>query len=543
MMQFRDDEHKAAYNDLMQRMAAEEWSCYGNWDISEPVFAIIRQNKNTKWETDTFAVNYQAEAIGKISGGSTLDRIEFHLYDNTPDFGDTPQWFTEVGWCIPGENVIGTKADLYIKNDTDEDSFAADIFGGARAFDSTVSNRTSGGIRYSTIVNSASAFKYGVGSNLPETQITNSFNNAKLYPGASSLIFTGASTPRRGADDLEGLYFAVPLPSGPGAVEYDAKTSFTVHFDDSAAYITDLAGNRLRSKTISTIDRTPPSIDMTICPVGADEVEMVFVKELITDSRDINYITNPTTLDNITIDEEFEYLISQVLNIITIAADGSPQEVAADDLKFDTSVPAKVWVTNNSIGSAFTHIKLKLSRPVTLQDIQEKYIRIGYVPKYGETSVDLFTQKDGSRVTFIQDENGNTIQMYTAHAFSDFAVDVIKPLYAYDSALTEDDGTIISNGVWHTDLSDDVDVSSWAVHEWNRDQKNYGTLPAGHTVAVVADTGDAAYVNIYLANAPDDKSVSSQANKDFEFDPSWRIWLPNVTNDVFTAVSEKNNTT
>ena len=127
--------------------------------------------------------------------------------------------------------------------------------------------------------------------------------------------------------------------------------------------------------------------------------------------------------------------------------------------------------------------------------------------------------------------------------FSDFAVDVIKPLYAYDSALTEDDGTIISNGVWHTDLSDDVDVSSWAVHEWNRDQKNYGTLPAGHTVAVVADTGDAAYVNIYLANAPDDKSVSSQANKDFEFDPSWRIWLPNVTNDVFTAVSEKNNTT
>ena len=196
------------------------------------------------------------------------------------------------------------------------------------------------------------------------------------------------------------------------------------------------------------------------------------------------------------------------------------------------------------MGSGFTHIKLKLSRPVTLQDIQEKFIRITYIddPKYGEYSVDLFTQHAGSRVTFIQDENGNTIQMYTAHALSDFAVGEVNPLYAYDSSMTESDGTIISGGLWHTDTSDDVDPQSWAVHNWNRDQKNYGTLPAGHTLAIVADTVSAANVNIYLANKPDARSLSTQANKDFEFETPWRIWLPELMPGVFTPLAEKNNT-
>ena len=35
MMQFRDDEHKAVYNDLMQRMAAEDW------DTNRAAFAYL----------------------------------------------------------------------------------------------------------------------------------------------------------------------------------------------------------------------------------------------------------------------------------------------------------------------------------------------------------------------------------------------------------------------------------------------------------------------------------------------------------------------
>ena len=501
---------------------------YGDWDISEPIFAIIRQNNKKEWNAELFDKSYQAEAIGNPMGGSTLDRVEFHLYDNTPAFvnDDTePEWFTEVGWGAHGSNA--DKDNLFMP----DYSYTADIFGGARPFDNDAAIRTSGGIRYSSLISSAQGFKYGIGTLPPTTAFD---EVTPVYSGATSLIFTGASTTRRAADDLEGLYFGLPLSDR----SLDVRTSFTVTYDDTKAYITDLAGNRLRSKTITTIDRTPPSIDMTISPVGADEVEMVFVKELITDSSNIHYILNGTT-DDYPISEPFEYLISQCLDIITIDSTGTP--AVAADLAFDTTTPAKVWVTTNATNSSFTHIKLKLSRAITLDDIENKFIRIIYSPNYEETSKDLFTQKDGSRVTFIQDENGNTIQMYTAHALSDFAVSAVNPLYAYDSALTWDDGTIISQDLWHKNTTDDVDTESWAVHDWNRDQKNYGTLPAGHTVAVVADSVSP-NVKIYLANNPDEDSVSTQANKDFEFETPWRIWLPDVTADAFRAVAETNNT-
>ena len=510
---------------------------YGNWDVSEPVFAIIRQSRNREWSQEEFDKTYQAEAIGNTSGvGSTLDRIEFHVYDNTPFdplLVDQPEWFTEVGWCAPGSN--GEKSnDLY-----KTDSYAADVFGGARPFLDNSALRTSGGLRYSTLRTSASAFKYGVGTGLSVDNISNTFNTTLFaYGGASSLIFTGTSNPRRSAGDLEGLYFALPLEN----TSYDIKTSFTVHYDEAHGFITDLAGNRLRSKTISTIDRTPPAIDMTITPIGKDEVEIVFVKELCIESNKLNFIDNSTG-NNVNITETFESLITQCFDIITIDASGAPStNSSAVDLAIDTNVPAKVWVEKNSNDSSFTHIKMKLTRAVTLEDLTKYYLRVKFVEKYGEYSVDLFTQHAGSRVTFIQDENGNTIQMYTAHALSDFAVGEVTPLYAYDSSMVQSDGTIISGGLWHTDTSDDVDTQSWAVHDWNRDQQNYGTLPAGHTVAIVADTASAANVNVYLANTPDEKSVSTQANKDFEFTTPWRIWLPDVLADVFTPLSEKNNT-
>ena len=520
---------------------------FGAWDLSEPVFALYRQNAaKTHWEQSEFDKNYYAEAIGNNSGvGSTLDRIEFHLYDNTPEFDEqgsavtgTPEWFTEVGWCNP--NSIGEKPqDLYKSY-----SYAADIFGGARPFDSNASRRTSGGIRYSTIYSSVNAFKYGVGSALQERLITTSFNNSKIgIPGASSLIFTGTSSPRRSAGDSEGLYFALPLAN----TSLDIKTSFTVKYDDSVGFITDLAGNRLRTKIFSTIDRTPPSIDMTVCPVGGDEMEIIFVKELCIDSDKLEYNDN-TTGEKVAITEQFESLITNCFDFITINSSGTHQ--VATDLTVDHTVPAKITVKENQNGSAFTIIHLKLSRTVTLDDIKNKFIRVIYAQQYGEYSVDLFTGHPGSRVTFIQDENGNNIQMYTAHALSDFAVGIINPLYAYDSAMTEEDGTIISDSLFRANLTDDVDEKGWAVHDWNRDQKNYGTLPAKRPVAIVADTADGSEENddapvsfrLYLSNNPDAASVSTQYNKDLEPDTQWRIWLPNEMSGVFTSLSEKNNT-
>ena len=528
--------------DTIPVINSTEDGLYGAWDLSEPVFAIYRQNAaTTLWDAQEFSRNYYAEAIGNNAGvGSTLDRIEFHLYDNTPDFEAAtaqPEWFTEVGWCTPGS--IGEKPqDLYKSY-----SYAADIFGGSRPFDNNASRRTSGGIRYSTVYSSVNAFKYGIGSGLQDRLITTTFDNSKPgIPGASSLIFTGASSPRRSAGDSEGLYFALPLAN----TSLDIKTSFTVKYDDSVGFITDLAGNRLRSKTFSTIDRTPPSIDMTVCPVGGDELEIIFVKELCIDSGHLDYNDN-TTGEKVEITEQFESLITNCFDFITIDSSGTHHEVT--DLSVDTSVPAVITIKENQNGSSFTSIKLKLSRTVTLDDIKNKFVRITYVQSYGEYSIDLFTGHPGSRVTFIQDEIGNNIQMYTAHALSDFAVGIINPLYAYDSAMTENDGTIISDSLFRTNLTDDVDSQGWSVHDWNRDQQNYGTLPAKRPVAIVADTFDGTETNenapdsfrLYLSNNPDAASVSTQYNKDLEPLTEWRIWLPNEMTGVFTSLSEANN--
>ena len=513
---------------------------YGAWDISEPVFAVIRQDKKKHiWAESLFASKAEYEAIGNTSGvGSTLDRIEFHMYDNAPEFEATsPEWFSEIGWCAPDSE--GTKNDLYKPY-----SYSADIFGGARPFDADESRRTTGGIRYSTIHSSASAFLYGIGIKLPDNLIVTEFNTTKpAYGGATSLIFTGASAPRRSAGDLEGLYFALPLNN----TSLDITTSFTIKYDETKGYITDLAGNRLRTKIISTIDRTPPSIDMTVAPVGGNELQIIFVKELQTDIEEIKYLDNETGAQVSLTQNSTNELLPYCFDFIKINSSG----VATVDstLQVDVNVPAVIEVSINVNNSSFTKIKLTLNRNITLDDIKNLSLRIKPTDQYGELSTDLFTSHKDSRVTFIQDQTGNNIQMYTAHALSDFAVGIINPLYAYDTAMVNDDGEIISDSLLHQNLTDDVDTESWSVHDWNRNQQNYGTLPAGRPIAIVADTYDGTTENenapqnftVYFANKPDASSVSTQYNKDLEPKVQWRIWLPNQTNDVFSTLAESNN--
>ena len=531
-------------------LAAPSINIYSRWDLSEPVFALLRNSDSVAWDSDIFQTVYQAEAIGNNAGtGSTLDRIEFHIFDNTPDFSaspfpqDQPEWFTETGWCIPGSE--GSKETLYKPY-----SYSADIFGGSRPYSAAPgaasSNRTSGGVRYSTISNSAVAFTYGIGGNVSAAYINKQFDSSQpAFGGASSLIFTGTSVPRRSSTDLEGLYFALPLQD----TSLDITTTFTIKYDESKGYITDYAGNRLRTKVFSTIDRSPPGFDMTVCPVGDDELAVIFVKELCIDSEILHFQDN-TTGEHVEIAEDYATLITKCFDFIKIDSSGSSQKVT--DLYIDSSVPARISVSTRDNGSSFTKMIFKLNRKITLDDIKTVSLRVTYHPSYGEVSVDFFTKHQNAKITFVQDYTGNSMPMYTAHALSDFAVGVINPLYAYDSSMTDEDDEIISDGLYHFDLSDPLtgftDVSSWAVHDWNRDQQNYGTLPAERSLAIVADTDDGKEdsdtllnFRIYLANNPDPASVSMQFNKDMEPNPLWRIWFPDVLGGVFTPLAERNN--
>ena len=505
---------------------------YGAWDISEPIFAPIRMTPETLWDENLVNHSYEAEAIGNTSGvGSTLDRIEFHIWDNTPAFDstiDTAEWYSEIGWCQPGlTDSVVSKDDLYAK-DINNIFYTADIFGGSRQFSTDDDIRTSGGIRYSSLENAAQGFKYIDSTNaVPDTSFESS---SKAYPKVNSVIFSGTSAPRRSSQILDGTYFALSM----GTTSFDIKTQFTITYDEDRAFITDLAGNRLRNRTFTTIDRTPPSFDITLGPINSNEIYITFVKELITNSSQLVYICNDddSVLD-VSDSGSFEEIIPSCFKLISINESGAA--VDSTSLTIDTDKAAQIIKPNNK----FTSIKLFTNRNITLDDVKNLYVTVKSHPDYPVLSRDPSTGHINSRVTFIQDYKHNYLEMYTAHALSDFAIGVINPLYAYDENMSEDKSEIM-NGLY--------EEGSWAVHDWNENQKNYGTLPLGHDIAIVSEVDDGSsdksslpeYLRIYLSDNPDDDSVSAQYNKDFGRD--LRIWLPNVTNKVFSALAESNNT-
>ena len=493
---------------------------YSTWDLSSPVFTPLRFSEETAWGNLE-----RSEAIGNTNGsGSTLDRIDFHFFDNTPLYSssDAAEWFTEIGWCNPGSQP--SKSNLKDISYT----YCADIIGGARQFDTTNERRTSGGIRFSTKAEIAEAFKYSTSQNntSPDTAFMEGIQN--VHTTVISQLFTGSSAPMRPANDPDGLYLGLSLTDTNLSVE----TTFAFSYNESQGYLTDLAGNRLRSIVSKTIDRTPPSFDVILSPVDANSLYIIFVKRIITDSSKIKFQNN--TGNKIPISEDFLSLLPKCFRLITIDENGNA--VASENNKIDTSTPAQLITDKSS--ESFTCVKLSLTKSVTIDDITNLYVQLIMPSQYPDQSTDPLTSNINSHVTFIQDDIGNYMCMYSAHALSDFAINYVNPLYAYSSDMMAD-GASVMNGLY--------EEGSWAVHDWNEDQKNYGTLPAAHPISVVTALGGISAesvadqkLRIYLSPSPDEDSLATQFNSDFG--TSLRVWLPEIENGVFRAISAKNNT-
>jgi hypothetical protein len=325
----------------------------------------------------------------------------------------------------------------------------------------------------------------------------------------------------RPANDPDGLYFGLGLTDTDLSVE----TTFAFTYNENLGYLTDLAGNRLRSKLSKTIDRTPPSFDAIISPVDTKSVYIIFVKELVTDSSKIKFSDN--TGIKIAISESFAMLMPKCFRIISIDAGGNAVENS--EIQIDTSVPAQIIAANSN--ESFTCLKLTTTKDIDIEHLKNLYVQLITPSEYPQTGMDPLTNNTGSRVTFIQDLLGNYMSMYSAHSLSDFAVNYVKPLYAYTTDMTENDASFME-GLY--------EEGSWAVHDWDADQQNYGTLPADHPIAIVADTNGNDKIRSYLSPAPDAASVSKQFNADFH--TKLRIWLPALQDSVFRALSAANNT-
>ncbi|MCR5494228.1 MAG: hypothetical protein K6F15_01185 [Treponema sp.] len=508
-------------------VSSSESGLYGSWDLYPPVFAPYV----TSVEDEAYEDSFEIAGSYDSSEATVLNRMEFHVFDNDPSkisAMSESKWYTQQGWC--SSSSIDTLYTDY--------SYAPDVIGGARPYAES-STRTSGGLRYSSLYDKAKYFKYspGVESGTGVISFDNS-KNIKTGKVVTNSIFFPANYDYKAKENYQkiknyddNLYFGIYFTSD---AKLSLKQTFSVSFD-GAACITDLAGNRMKSDDIRTIDSLDPKFLFTAAKVSGRELLFIVNKKLNIGTITVipnDYPTSPK--------EEYDALekMKESLRIVEITSEGSYS--VSNDLMIDSSSSIRVSFQSEH----FTGLILTLNRNVTFEDMQKYYLQV-YAPF---TSREPTTGIANAWVTFIQDLKGNYMPSMDARSLSDFAIGVVNPVYAYDNRQENSDGSSYTMNMY----SD----SSYAVHDWSASQKNYGTLLFGYDIylnAVLAGCNSEsesypASVSIYLDNKPKEESVCAEFNKiasaiNWE---KWRIWLPEKTTnneEVFLNdfLAEKNN--
>ncbi len=467
---------------------------YGSWDTKSPGFAayISYDGVNTDDASELFGVHED--------GITVLNAIEFHIWDNDYDFSSSSTeenfWYTQIGWQ-------NTSRDYTTSN-----SYAADIFGGSRAFDEDTNRRTSGGVRYSSLYNCSGNFTYATG--VKQSHTGKSFADRNIIPGATSTKFypADASASYNSTGSYDGLYFSIAFEAN---TNHSLKETFTVSYDGQG-YITDLAGNVLYANTIYTTDSVDPKFEITVAKLDGEELYVVFNKKIKTE----NVIV--TTDDYV----EHKNDTAASLRFVTINDDGTYNVVS--DLYVESQ--KKVVFSNEH----FTGIIYKLSDKLNLYQLQNYYLQC-YSP-FIKDSIDPATGIPGVSVTYIQgyEDGANSTFMPhgEAHCISDFAVNAVEMNYAYDNRVAENTDENFMYDIYTED--------SIAVHDWNEEQNNYGSLNAGYDItmqaSVYSDDG-IGKVEAMFDNSPDADSLSTEYNGNITDETtgeslvsSWRIWLP-----------------
>ena len=487
-------------------VSSEESELYGKWDTLPPAFAVYKNITNNE---DT-----GFEAIGtNDTDSTTLDRIEFHVFDNETN---EPAWYIKTGWCSESKSLFTPF------------SYAADIFGGARPFSTEEKIRTSGGLRYASLYNKSSSFSYKI-KGKPDTY---SFGSDEITGGAKGLVFRTQSEITHATGSEDGLYFSVHFADS----SIPLKTTFEVTYNENG-FVTDLAGNRMKSGTVTTIDRTPPTFNMSVGAVPDDsgntyeELYVIFNKKLNTDA--VTVYNNDGTTET----KQFSEALRESLRFVD-----SKTQLPVSDIFVSTEKDVDVVFKNDN----FTGLKIPLNRSLTYGDIKNLWIQAFT----GKTSVDPLSGVENANIIYIQDTLGNCLPHKSAHAISDFAINIVNPIYAYDARTTED-GAFFSQQMYQD--------GSWAVHDWNAEQKNYGTLSAGYDLFIEANLSDGngeapadTTVFAYFDSTPDTQAVSVTYNENISGTglSSWRVWLPNFIaassatqerSPIFKALSPQNN--
>ena len=493
------------------------------WDVIKPSFAIYRKSA-AAWNSDLLKGHF--EAIGStVDGTSSLKRIEFHMFDNTPtyDENDSAYWVSRKGWV----SSISVDANL-VSTDSENGTFAADDFGGSRMFKS---NRTSGGIRYSSIVDSAGAFKHITGDDFSMSPDNVFDETKKAYFNVTSPIFIATEGAVRTPNYADSPYFGLTLKETIPSL----KTTFIVSYDDTKGFVTDLAGNRLESARIRTIDTTPPSFVMSLAPVGQKKLYLMFAKRLNFDDT--------VNLKNLDSGESVNKKLLEFFPESFVLGKIDGTDFVESDLKIDANIKPVVHLGNSSVAdnelfnNDYCSVELGLNREVTYDDVLNLYVQC---KPLGSKFQDPVTGLHTKVATFVQDDTGvgNYLPAYSAHSLSDFAVNAVNPVYAYNAAFNAPNDASKS-GLVQKNLFGE---NSFGVHDWDAEQKNFGTLLPEDEIHVIASavSKDAMNARIYLDNSPENGSVSDEYNR--ISGSSLRVWLPEVPGlNIFKTIATKAN--
>ncbi|MDY6031042.1 MAG: FlgD immunoglobulin-like domain containing protein, partial [Treponemataceae bacterium] len=468
---------------------------YGKWDLSAPTFAnYLESGRWTAEEKD------MAEILGvDTTSTSRIDKMEFHFFDNTPKFSSSDEynWISKRGWALASGLTTDTNT---IK--------AQDIVGGARPFPNTEGayttekNITSGGLRTSTLPQSLSSFSYAlIGDDSSSAYDTS--DTANITQSVSTTGFFAHQDSPNTIPSYDNLYLSMKLTSSESSL-YPIRSNFNVTYtsrldSNSGGIITDLAGNMMKSVTMESIDRTPPKLNLTLAPVGTKKMMILFSKRLSTKSSDLSVI--PSQLELIKYD----------------SSSSSWMPVDSSENSIDTSVSASV-VDDCEDG---TSICIHLEKDVTLENILNWGIRVKQPTTTSQdpiTGLSVFVPK-------IFDSSGlNYADAGDKHTFSDFGVNVIEPLYAYDN-----ENKILSEGA--------IRSGQWAVRDFSGTDDNTGRIYADSDITLASETISNLPITMFIDVNPVNSSVSNVYNENTNSGST--LWLPTIVSSIATGANSK----
>ncbi|MBR1537501.1 MAG: hypothetical protein IJ630_11245 [Treponema sp.] len=488
-------------------------SLYGEWDTLPPVFAPYIDSTNYRW-TDEDNEERTYEIVGTVDSNTSayLERVEMHIFDNKQNYSstDTYKWVSQIGW---------TEGSASLSNHS-----APESSGGSRSFTDD-SRMTQGGIRRSSLSGAYSAFvyKYSVdGSSSSERE----FATAEVSQNVKSPLFRNENLTVTSTEN-DGLYLAFTLNDLDNTLPI--RTSFVLTYSPDKSFITDLAGNRLiqtdsgkSTKTIRSVDITPPSFSIVLSPIGEDKIYAVFTKPLAYQGT---YLSELSNLDEVLekIRGSLEFVYSNGDNI------DSATEVSGDDEISVTKVELAAYSAD------YTALLFTLNRKITLDDVEKIWLRIN------DTGDTVETFSGETIASYFQDSTGNSIPFHTCHAISDFAVNAVNVLYAYSES--DEDENWNEQGVYGDGLN--ALSSDFAVHDFSADGGNYAKLRTGHDIVFQLqfvggkDDNDEYFApinNESLSLVIDKKSnISSEWISD-KFNlltgNDWRIWIDTYMNSL-----------